>query len=102
MNPADPTHTTGARPTDARTGPVSIAEIADFLRQLRGLSTPSPPAIRGSAIPGSQPAPDPERDPAAERAAFLARKADLFTRIAAPTGIRTRRRMAPRPGRGPG
>jgi hypothetical protein len=66
MNPADPT-----RPADAPVDPVSVTEIADFLRQLRGLSRPP--------IPGG----DPRRDPAAERAAFLARKADLFARIAA-------------------
>ena len=66
MNPADPT-----RPADAPIDPVSVTEIADFLRQLRGLSRPP--------IPGG----DPRRDPAAERAAFLARKADLFARIAA-------------------
>lgn len=69
MNPTE-----DARTDDARTDePVSITEIADFLRQLRGLSMPMPPPH------GSQPT----RDPAAERAAFLARKADLFARIAA-------------------
>ena len=69
MNPTDP-----VRPDDARADqPVSIAEIADFLRQLRGLSTSTSTPHRSQ----------PERDPAAERATFLARKADLFTRIAA-------------------
>ena len=63
MNPTDPTG------TDA---PVTISEIAEFLQQLRALSRP------GAA--------DPTRDAGdttAERAAFLARKADLFARIAA-------------------
>ena len=51
-----------------RTGsPVTIAEIAEFLRQLRALSRSA----------------DPARDTGVERAAFLARKADLFARIAA-------------------
>jgi hypothetical protein len=51
---------------------VTITEIAEFLRQLRALSRPD--------------AADPTRDAGdatAERAAFLARKADLFARIAA-------------------
>ena len=48
---------------------VTITEIAEFLQQLRALSRP------GAA--------DPTRDTTTERAAFLARKADLFTRIAA-------------------
>ena len=48
---------------------VTITEIAEFLQQLRALSRP------GVA--------DPTRDTTAERAAFLARKADLFARIAA-------------------
>jgi hypothetical protein len=60
MNPTDPTG------TDA---PVTISEIAEFLQQLRALSRP------GAA--------DPTRDTTAERAAFLARKADLFARITA-------------------
>ena len=60
MNPTDPTG------TDA---PVTISEIAEFLQQLRALSRP------GVA--------DPTRDTTAERAAFLARKADLFARITA-------------------
>ena len=52
---------------------VSITEIADFLRQLRGLSQHPLPArdCDGAA------------QRAAERAAFLARKADLLARIAA-------------------
>ena len=60
MNPTDPTG------TDA---PVTISEIAEFLQQLRALSRP------GAA--------DPPRDTTTERAAFLARKADLFARITA-------------------
>jgi hypothetical protein len=48
---------------------VTITEIAEFLQQLRALSRP------GAA--------DPTRDRTTERAAFLARKADLFARIAA-------------------
>jgi hypothetical protein len=55
------------------TDPVSIAEIADFLRQLRSLS-------QLPAAPGPD---DAHPDLAAERAAFLTRKADLFARIAA-------------------
>ena len=48
---------------------VTVTEIAEFLQQLRALSRP------GAA--------DPTRDTTAERAAFLARKADLFARIGA-------------------
>jgi hypothetical protein len=48
---------------------VTISEVAEFLQQLRALSRP------GAA--------GPTRDTTAERAAFLARKADLFARIAA-------------------
>ena len=48
---------------------VTITELAEFLRHLRTLSQPG--------------APDPTRDTTAERAAFLARKADLFARIIA-------------------
>jgi hypothetical protein len=67
--------TDDARTDDARTDePVSVAEIADFLRQLRGLSAPSQPPPRSG---------QPARDPVADRAAFLARKADLLARIAA-------------------
>ena len=65
MNPTDPT---GTDPTGTG-GRVTVAEIAEFLRQLPALSRP------GAA--------DPTRDTTAERAAFLARKADLFARIAA-------------------
>ena len=64
MNPIGTT-STGA--------PVTIAEIAEFLQHLRALSQPA--SLFGAA--------DPTRDTTAERAAFLARKADLFTRIAA-------------------
>jgi len=75
MNPTDSTGTdpTGTDPTGTEpTGtdaPVTIGEIAEFLRHLRTLST----SLAG----------DPARDTSAERAAFAARKADLFTRIAA-------------------
>jgi hypothetical protein len=65
MNPTGVT-STGAPVIDA---PVTIAEIAEFLQQLRALSRPE--------------AAGPTRDTTAERAAFLARKADLFARIAA-------------------
>ena len=75
MNPTDPTGTnpTGTNPTGTDptgTGaPVTISEIAEFLRHLRSLST-------SLAV-------DPARDTSAERTACAARKADLFTRIAA-------------------
>jgi hypothetical protein len=75
MNPTDPTGTnpTGTNPTGTDptgTGaPVTISEIAEFLRHLRILST-------SLAV-------DPARDTSDERTAFAARKADLFTRIAA-------------------
>jgi hypothetical protein len=70
MNPTDPTGTdpTGTDPTGTD-APVTISEIAEFLRHLRTLST-------SLAV-------EPGRDTSAERAAFAARKADLFTRIAA-------------------
>ena len=64
MNP----DTTGTDTTGTG-APVTITEIAEFLQQLRALSRP------GAA--------GPTRDTTAERAAFLARKADLFARIAA-------------------
>ena len=71
MNPdTTGTDTTGTDTIPTGT-PVPIAEIADFLRQLRALSG-SPAAAAGLA-----------RDTTTERAAFLARKADLFARIAA-------------------
>jgi hypothetical protein len=64
MNPdTTSTDTASTRPA------VTITEIAEFLQQLRALSRP------GAA--------DPTHDTTAERAAFLARKADLFARIAA-------------------
>ncbi len=63
MNPG----TTGTDTTSTGSA-VTITEIAEFLQQLRALSRP------GAA--------DPPRDTTVERAAFLARKADLFTRIA--------------------
>jgi hypothetical protein len=65
MNPTGLTGT-GATGTGA---PVTIAEIAEFLQHLRALSRPD----AGDTTP----------DVKAERAAFLARKADLFARIAA-------------------
>jgi hypothetical protein len=70
MNLTDPTGTspTGTSPTGTD-APVTISEIAEFLRHLRTLST-------SLAV-------DPARDTSAERAALAARKADLFTRIAA-------------------
>jgi len=75
MNPTDPTGTdptgtdpTGTDPTGTG-GRVTVAEIAQFLRHLRALSM-------SMAL-------DAARDATAEQAAFAARKADLFTRIAA-------------------
>ena len=65
MNPTDTTSTD----TTSTSGRVTVAEIAEFLRHLRGLST-------SLTL-------DPTRDTAAERAAFAARKADLFSRITA-------------------
>jgi hypothetical protein len=65
MNPTDTTSTD----TTSTGSAVTITEIAEFLQQLRALSRP------GAASP--------TRDTTAERAAFLARKADLFARIAA-------------------
>jgi hypothetical protein len=76
MNPTDSTHPANTDPQIP--DPVSIAEIADFLRHLRSLSR--------RPASGSDPS-DPVRDDSetatAERAAFLTRKADLFARIAA-------------------
>ena len=73
MNP----DTTGSDTTSAGSA-VTITEIAEFLRQLRALSRP------GAADPGRD-AGDATAaaDVTAERAGFLARKADLFARIAA-------------------
>jgi hypothetical protein len=65
MNPTDMTSTD----TTSTGSAVTISEVAEFLQQLRALSRPG--------------APSPTRDTTAERAAFLARKADLFARIAA-------------------
>ena len=65
MNPTDTTSTD----TTSTGSAVTISEVAEFLQQLRALSRP------GAA--------GPTRDTTAERAAFLARKADLFARIAA-------------------
>jgi len=74
MNPdttsTDTTSTdTTSTDTTSTGSAVTITEIAEFLQQLRALSRP------GVA--------DPTRDTTAERAAFLARKADLFARITA-------------------
>ena len=65
MNPTDTTSTD----TTSTGSAVTISEVAEFLQQLRALSRP------GAA--------GPTRDTTAERAAFLARKADLCARIAA-------------------
>jgi hypothetical protein len=70
MNPTDTTSTdTTSTDTTSTGSAVTISEVAEFLQQLRALSRP------GAA--------GPTRDTPAERAAFLARKADLFARIAA-------------------
>ena len=66
MNPTDTTSTD----TTSTGSAVTISEVAEFLQQLRALL--SRPGAAG-----------PTRDTTAERAAFLARKADLFARIAA-------------------
>jgi hypothetical protein len=65
MSLPDPTSTD---PTSTG-APVTLSEIAEFARQLRALSTSL------TVAPG--------RDTTAERAAFAARKTELFTRIAA-------------------
>lgn len=59
---------------------VTITEIAEFLQQLRALSRPG--AVSRRADP-TRDAGDATPDATAERALFLARKADLFARIAA-------------------
>ena len=70
MNPTDTTSTdTTSTDTTSTGSAVTISEVAEFLQQLRALSRP------GAA--------GPTRDTTAERAAFLARKANLFARIAA-------------------
>ena len=71
MNP----DTTGTDTTGTGSA-VTITEIAEFLQQLRALSRP------GGADP-TRDAGDATPDVKAERAGFLARKADLFARIAA-------------------
>jgi hypothetical protein len=53
------------------TATVSIAEIAECLRHLRRLSRPADPGSHSTT------------DPAAERAVFLDRKAEMVARIAA-------------------
>jgi hypothetical protein len=60
---------------DAHHDLVSVTEIADFLRQLRTLSPPP--------LPAGAPSTDQADQRAAERAAFLTRKADLLARITA-------------------
>jgi hypothetical protein len=77
MNPdTTGTDTTGTDTTGTDTtgsgAPVTITEIAEFLRQLRALSRSSAAADTGRTL-----------DTTVERAAFLARKADLLVRIAA-------------------
>jgi hypothetical protein len=69
----DTTDTTDTTGTTGTGSAVTITEIAEFLQQLRALSWSSAAADTGLA----------RRDTTAERAAFLARKADLFARIAA-------------------
>ena len=54
---------------------VSVTEIADFFRQLRGLSQ--------RPVQAGGPSTDQTAQLAAERAAFQAHKADLLARIAA-------------------
>jgi predicted methyltransferase len=68
-------HDTTSTDTTSTGSAVTITEIAEFLQQLRALSRPgaNPTRDAGDATP----------DVKAERAAFLARKADLFARIAA-------------------
>jgi|tagenome__1003787_1003787.scaffolds.fasta_scaffold20722342_1 hypothetical protein len=83
MNPhptsTDTTSTdTTSTDTTSTGSAVTITEIAEFLQQLRALSRP------GAADPSRDA--DPTRDAGdatAERATFLARKADLLARIAA-------------------
>jgi hypothetical protein len=83
MNPTDTTSTdttstdttstdTTSTDTTSTGSAVTISEVAEFLQQLRALSRP------GAAGPTRD-----AGDTTAERAAFLARKADLFARIAA-------------------
>ena len=72
MNPDTTDTDTTSTDTTSTGSAVTITEIAEFLQQLRALSRPD--------------AADPTRDAGdatAERAVFLARKADLFARIAA-------------------
>ena len=70
MTSTDTTSTDTINTDTINTRPaVTITEIAEFLQQLRALSRPD--------------AADPTCYTTTERAAFLARKADLFARIAA-------------------
>ena len=63
---------TNSTDTNSTSAAVTIAEIAEFLRHLRALSQPAAAGPTRDA-----------GDARAERAAFLAGKADLFARIAA-------------------
>ena len=72
MNPDTTDTDTTSTDTTSTGSAVTITEIAEFLQQLRALSRPDTAAPTRDA-----------GDATAERAAFLARKADLFARIAA-------------------
>jgi hypothetical protein len=74
MNPDTTSTDTTSTDTTSTGSAVTVAEIAEFLQQLRALSRPG--AADSSVA-------DPLRDTTVERAVFLARKADLFARIAA-------------------
>ena len=76
MNPDMTGTDTTSTDTTSTGSAVTITEIAEFLRQLRALSRPD-------AADPTRDAGDPTPDVEAERAAFLARKADLSARIAA-------------------
>jgi hypothetical protein len=71
MNPDTTGTDTTSTDTTSTGSAVTITEIAEFLQQLRALSRPGANPTRDAG------------DVKAERAAFLARKADLFARIAA-------------------
>jgi hypothetical protein len=73
MNDSSPLRDEGR--DEGRDDAVSVTEIADFFRQLRGLS--------GRPVPAGGPSTDQTTQRAGERAAFLARKTDLLARIAA-------------------
>jgi hypothetical protein len=79
------TPTTGT-PTTGGGSLVTIAEIADFLRHLRNLSrAPTPDGTNpdGTNPDGTNPDGTNPDGTNPDRAMFLARKADLFARIAA-------------------